>query len=103
MLEDALRKIKNYLDTTSLFFNTFVKAGSPPGFPSCLIKSGWIYPGCCEMSDAEVQEVAARNGFFAAPLKWRHDRQQWWVWCLIDSKAKCQQLQLLLPFIPHVA
>ena len=36
------------------------------------------------------------------PLKWRHDRQQWWAWCLYSSKAKCNNLESIIPHVPHV-
>mmetsp|Transcript_65406 Transcript_65406/g.143448 ORF Transcript_65406/g.143448 Transcript_65406/m.143448 type:complete len:333 (-) Transcript_65406:62-1060(-) len=99
MFEGAMKKIKGHMTDASVFLLTFVRGGR---WPDCRISKGWIYPGCCVMTDEAIQQVATRHELFAVPLKWRHDRQQWWAWCLYSSKAKCNNLESIIPHVPHV-
>jgi hypothetical protein len=99
MFEGAMKKIKGYMTDASVFLLTFVRGGR---WPDCRKSKGWIYPGCCVMTDEAIQQVATRHELFAVPLKWRHDRQQWWAWCLYSSKAKCNNLESIIPHVPNV-
>lgn len=99
MFEGAMKKMKGHMTDASVFLSTFVKVGNWPNFTT---STGWIYPGCCVMTDEAIQEVATRHELVAVPLKWRHDRQQWWAWCLYSSKAKCDHLESIIPHVPHV-
>ena len=99
MFEGAMKKIKGHMTDASVFLLTFVRGGR---WPNCRNSKGWLYPGCCVMTDEAIQQVATRHELFAVPLKWRHDRQQWWAWCLYSSKAKCNNLESIIPHVPHV-
>lgn len=71
LLTSWIKQVSNHLADDGAIFATFILG------PEDTHESGWVYPGCVDLSIDTIDRIAQENGLQSLQLNWAHPRQSW--------------------------